>query len=105
MSGRTGKILDFSVRRELRTPLKACPCFCRADESRTDTRTSCRRLYMPPFDERDTISEATLRMSPYRQLDEAKCLSPFAKGDQHFERLAQLAGKIVINFFAVLSRR
>jgi hypothetical protein len=104
MGRRTGKILDLSVRRELRTPLRACPRFCRANESRADTRTPCRRLYIPPFDERDTIGKATLRMSPYRKLHEAKGLSSIVQCDQHFERLAQLASEIAINFTAVFSR-
>jgi|GEM_PF-5246779 len=43
-------------------------------------------------------------MSPYRKLDETKGVSLIVKGDQHFERLAQLAGKIAVNLFAVLSR-
>ena len=104
MGSRAGKILDLSVRRELPTALRACPRLCRADESRADTRTSCRRLYIPPLDERDAIGKASLRMGPYRKLDEAKGLPSVVKCDQHFERLAQLAGKIAINFTAVVSR-
>jgi hypothetical protein len=104
MSSCTGKILDFSVRRELRTTLRACPRLCRADESGTYTRTSCRRLYIPSLDERDTIGKTTLRMGSYRELNEAKGISSIVKCDKHFERLEQLAGKIAINFFTVLSR-
>jgi len=104
MGSRAGKILDFSVGRKLRTTLRARPCLRRSDERRAYTRTPCRRLDIPPLDECDVIGKATLRMSPYRKLDEAKGLPSVVKCDQHFERLAQLAGKIAVNFFAMLSR-
>jgi hypothetical protein len=104
MGSRAGKILDFSVRRDFRTTLRARPRFCRGDESCTDTRTSCRRLYIPSLDERDTIGKTTLRTGPYRKLNEAKDISSIVKCDKHLERLVQLAGKIAVNFSAVFPR-
>ena len=97
MRRRARHVLHLGVRRKLRASLCPRPRLRRANQRGTDPVASFIRIDIPPFDKRYAIGLATFRIGANREFDET-CRGPsLIEGHEHFERIANPAGKIAID--------
>ena len=75
------------------------------DQRGTHILSARSRIDVPPFDKRDAVGVATLRIRADRKLGEADGHTSAIERQQHFERFTSLTGEVAIDRVRMVGRR